>query len=229
MINLNETVIGTELSKWDKYLDNFRDTNYFKKLKLFLKEGSRSKKFSTSVFNVFKPFDMVDPSKLKVVILTDTKHIHSGLPYGEMYNSSFNLKNEEIETIRDSIELQFKEGLNLDFDDSLESWANQGVLMLNSSLTHSLEGRDEYYKVWRRFNAHIIKCLVRNYTGIHYVFMGGKSIYYRKHINSDSNYVYNVTRPEGTDIINFQPFKTINEKILEQNGEEFMIDWTEYQ
>jgi uracil DNA glycosylase len=229
MVNLNKTVLGTELAKWDKYLDNFRDTNYFKKLKLFLKEGSRSKKFNTSIFEVFKPFDMVDPSKLKVVILTDTKHIHGGLPYGKMYNSSFDHENQEIETIKDSIELQFKEGLNMDFDDSLESWANQGVLILNSSLTHSSEGKDLYYKVWRRFNAHIVKCLVKNYTGIHYVFMGGKSIYYRKHIKSASNYVYNVSRPEKQSVVNFSAFKEINKKILEQNGEEFMINWTDYQ
>jgi hypothetical protein len=59
--------------------------------------------------------------------------------------------------------------------------------------------------------------------------MGGKSIYYRKHIKSASNYVYNVSRPEKQSVVNFSAFKEINKKILEQNGEEFMINWTDYQ
>lgn len=230
-LDLNSKLnFGKELIKWDKYLNNLSSSNYFKKLKRFLKLGDEENKFyPMDITNVFKPFNLVNPEQLKVVILTDTIHISSGLPYGYI-DPNTKYENKEINKIERSIEIDFKNGLNLNFDPSLESWAFQGVLFLNSSLVYNNKCKDEFYKVWENFNKLILKSLAKNKTGIHYVFIGESTNKYKQYINIQNNYCYNIEKPEDSkDYIDFNVLNKINNNIMKQNGYEEKINWTDYE
>lgn len=230
-LDLNSKLnFGKELVKWDKYLNNLSKSTYFKKIKRFLKLGNEDNKFyPLSISNVFKPFDLVNPEDLKVVILTDTIHISSGLPYGSI-GGNIKYENKEISKIERSIELDFKGGLNLNFDPSLESWAIQGVLFLNSALVYNKECKNEFHKVWYNFNKLILKYLAKNKTGIHYIFMGESTYKYKQYINIKNNYCYNISKPENVkEYIDFNALNKINNNIMKQNGYEEKINWTDYE
>ena len=228
----HKETLGVEMENWDKYLNNFTKTKFFKNLIGFLKSGNKYFKFyPSSIENVFKPFSLLHPDNLKVVIITDTYYIKSGLPYGAVFKDKNKLlyeNNTEIIKIEESFENHNARGLNLNFDLTLESWAMQGVLFLNNDLLFDDKKNPKYRRIWRKFNSHVLKCLNKNLTGIHYVFMGNSSNFYKQYIDIKNNYGYNVKKPETSNSFNCEVFDKINERIVGQNGIEEVINWEEY-
>jgi|GEM_PF-5502479 uracil DNA glycosylase len=217
------------LLEWNKKLVNPFNKNYFKLLDTFLNKGSAQGKFHHKTNEIFKAFEFVDPNNVPVVIMSDTSHISTGLPYGSMLTSTGNTMNNCIDYIENAIERDLRKGFNMNFDSSLESWAMQNVLLLNTNYTYAPGYGEDYSEIWKKFNTKIIQSLNINRVGIHFVFLGRKSNYYNSLINKAKHWTYLENRPEEKKSeFNVKFMESINEKLRASNGKESEIQWHKY-
>lgn len=105
---------------------------------------------------IFKPFELTNFNNTKAVILGDAplhNNTNNGLAWAVKNGRARpnSLKNIIIE-----VERQTDSRIPIDASD-LTGWANQGVLLLNRSLTSS--AASSHYDVWRPFIKELIKIL----------------------------------------------------------------------
>lgn len=81
------------------------------------------------------------------------------------------------------------------FDPTLESWAKQGILMINSALTVEMNKVGSHVMIWRPFISKLLKNLSDYDTGIVYVLFGKQAQTFKPYINEKFNHVFEVEHP----------------------------------
>ncbi len=112
---------------------------------------------------VFHAFRTVQPKDVKAVILAQDPYADgsaTGLAFAnDPSKEGFKQLSPSLKIIRDSVlSLANPENLPI-FDPSLESWATQGVLLLNSALTVKLNNPGSHTNAWRPFTERVITAL----------------------------------------------------------------------
>lgn len=159
---------------WLKILDPELEKPYMKTLKSFLLE-EKQKGFTvypkgTDIFNAFNhtPFEQV-----KVVILGQDPYHGQGQAHGLSFSVQKGI------TVPPSLKNMYKE-LAEEFKDfkipshgNLTSWADQGVLLLNATLTvRAHEAGSHQNKGWETFTNHVIAALSAKRTGLVFLLWG---------------------------------------------------------
>jgi uracil-DNA glycosylase len=154
---------------------------------------------STTVYpeskDLFKPFKLCDYNSLKVIILGDypsPKGISTGLAYA---NSDETLQlTAKLTKIQNAVEMDVYDGMNMGFDVTLESWAKQGVLLLNRSLTIEKFKPDEpHYHIWKKFIQGLVLAINLYNNGVHFVFWGKEAQQYSQLVLQEKdkgNYIH---------------------------------------
>lgn len=121
--------------------------------------------------DIFKSFKLCSLNNLRVVVIGTEPNKFSGLgplAFSDVYTGSLNSGAVQI---RNCIEKEYKE-LKLGFDFTFEEWANQGILMLNRSLT-SLENSPWYYKdLWKKFFGSVLYIIEKYKPGTIFLLWG---------------------------------------------------------
>ena len=73
----------------------------------------------------------------------------------------------------------------LDVDVSLEGWARQGVLLLNTALTVEQGKAGSHTELWKDFTRMFIEMLSRNKSNLVFVLWGKKAQYYEQYIRGN--------------------------------------------
>lgn len=153
-IKNNEKLWGDINNNYEKSIKDFKDI-----LEIFPNKE-----------NIFRCFQYFDALKTKVVILgQDPYHganQATGLCFGvnEQIKKPPSLKNIEKELIKD---------INTELTDiSLEKWAKQGILLLNTSLTVLEKTPGSHIKFWRHFTKFIIDYINTNCEKVVFVAWG---------------------------------------------------------
>lgn len=146
--------------KWFAILKEEIDKPYIQDLKNFLekekKEGKKVYPPSSLVFHAFRytPYDLV-----KVVLIGQDPY-HG---FGQAHGLSFSVpKGVVVPPSLKNIYRELKEDLGIPFASHgcLESWAKQGVLLLNATLTvRANNPRSHYGKGWERFTDAVVEKL----------------------------------------------------------------------
>jgi uracil-DNA glycosylase len=207
------------------------DTFYFKKLLQFIVKEYGDKdvvpEIRTEIFDAFK---YTDYKKLKVVIIGDE-------PYHDYNSIGIAFANVErigdipspaLLKIIDCIEYNVLNGLYL-AEHELTNWCEQGILMLNTSLTSQLNHKGSHHKYWNKFTRETLTKLSEEQTGIIYCLWGSQAQSFKEFINPKMNYILEYNSPqdavESDKDWNCPHFKEIND-ILENNyGKSECIDW----
>lgn len=214
---------------WNKQLGKPFNDRYLEMLNNFINLGSEKGAFHHKIFDIFKAFEYCDAKSAKVVIMSDTYNIGTGLPYGSMLSETGKVDNKYITYIENAIERDLKEGFNLNFDPSLESWAMQNVLMLNTSYTFAPGLNSKYLKIWQKFNIKLIRALSDYNHGMHFVFLGGKSVFFNSLVNKAKHWTYTEGKPEvKKEALSVDFMKRINDRLCASNGKETQIQWHKY-
>jgi uracil-DNA glycosylase len=102
---------------------------------------------------VFKVFRMLKPKDLRVVILGLDPYPNPGEATGIAFgNPEESLRmSKSLQKIHEVLEEKFHDGLYLDFDITLESWVQQGIMPLNTSLTVQRGKVGSHLHIWQRF------------------------------------------------------------------------------
>jgi uracil-DNA glycosylase len=214
---------------WLKVLGDEFEKPYMKSLKAFLQQekqaGHTVYPKGTDIFNAFKqtPFDEV-----KVVILGQD-------PYhgvGQAHGLSFSVQKGVIPP--PSLKNIYKE-LADEFPDfkipshgELTSWAKQGVLLLNATLTVRAHTAGSHQnKGWEQFTDKVITELSEKRTGLVFILWGNYAKQKEALIDQTKHFIIKSAHPSPFSAYNgffgSKPFSKTNEILRKEGKQE--IDW----
>ena len=184
-------------NNWDLILKEEFNKDYFNKLKNFVEDEYSKHTCFPQKDEIFNALKLTPPEKVKVVILGQDPYINEGQAHG----LAFSVK-EEWAKFPPSLKNVYKEiGDDLgvpaiECNRNLTSWAEQGVLLLNTSLTvRAGESNSHSGKGWEIFTDAIIEYLGKNREHIVYLLWGNNAISKKHLINCDKNLVLTAAHP----------------------------------
>ena len=180
-------------SGWSTALVNFLMTSDFDDiLDFLLRDAQDGKRFTPKVKDIFRAFEECPISNTNVVILGQDPYPQIDVADGIAFSCS---KKGKVEK---SLEYMHKSilkttGVTITVTD-LSHWSNQGVLLLNSALTTTINKPGSHMLLWKPFIAYVIDYLVWNRPNLIYVFMGKKAQEFADLV-PDNNYKILVSHP----------------------------------
>lgn len=212
--------------KWDVILANEFKKPYFKELGIFVKDEYKRKIIYPKYSNIFNSLRYTDYDEVKVVILgQDPYHGENeahGLSFSVMDNvprppSLVNIFKE----LENDLNIR-KQGNNL------ESWARQGVLLLNSIMTVEKDRPLSHKnKGWEIFTDNIISLLNKREKPVVFVLWGSYARSKKELITNNRHYIIESVHPSplsaNRGFFGSKPFSKIN-NFLEKNNIE-KIKW----
>lgn len=169
--------------------------------------------------DIFKAFKLCDYDDLKVVMVGQD-------PYSQPFTATgiaFGCEKEvqpSLEILKNTcIDLSVPHNL-ITFDNTLESWCRQGVLMLNMALTVETGKPLSHMVQWTRFTTQFIINLNKRKQNLVYVLLGQYARELSKHIDKNNNLVICVKHPAyyarfNEDMPDF--FKDVNKYLRDHN------------
>jgi uracil-DNA glycosylase len=138
-----------KVNLWEELHDCLEKSRFDEVYKMIQYDIKRGAEVYPSPHNICNAYKYVTPDKVKVVIIGQDPY-HNGIATG----LAFGVKN--YKTIPPSLRNIFKELCDQynhnvsqdDFDFSLEHWAKQGVMLLNTSLTVRKGGPGSHFEMW---------------------------------------------------------------------------------
>jgi uracil-DNA glycosylase len=173
---------------WDKLLAEEFQKEYYKQLRIFLKEEYRTQVIYPNMHDIFNALKLTPCEKVKAVIVGQDPYINQG----EAHGLSFSVK--EGARIPPSLANIFKElqadiGKEPPKNGFLEHWAQQGILLLNNVLTvRAGQSRSHANKGWERFTDSVLDILDRREAPVVFLLWGkdaqtkGRIISDKKHL-----------------------------------------------
>ena len=149
--------------------------------------------------DVFKAFKVCPYDNLKVVMLGQDPYPQKGVATGILFGNKEGTRDKDLSP---SLQIIKEAAINFEiphnciiFDSTLESWAKQGILMINSALTVEMNKIGSHVMLWRPFIASLLKKLSENDTGIIYVLFGKQAQTFKPYINKQFNTVLEENHP----------------------------------
>ena len=183
-----------------------------------------------SIKDVFKAFKLCPYNNCRVVFIGQDPYPQRGVAQGVLFgNSSDTPENKlspSLQIIKESV-INFEIPHNLiTFDPTLESWAKQGILMINSALTTEIDKVGIHMMKWRPFMIAFLKQMSMINPGIIYVLFGSQAQILEPYI-SKNNYVLKIEHPAYFARTNkkmpYHIWKDINKILYDLYGER--IEW----
>lgn len=178
--------------------------------------------------NVFKAFKLCPLKECKVVFLGMEPYAQKDVATGILFGNSSNVAelnlSPSLKVVKEAV-INPTYVRNIIFDNTLESWASQGILMLNAALTVELNRIGSHLQLWRPFMSAFLKKFSNDNTGIIFVLFGNQAQTFEYYINSKYNYIIKEKHPafyarSGTKMTdrcfeetNNYVYKLYNEKI----------------
>lgn len=212
---------------WDEVLKYEFQKDYYKKMSQFLAKEYNGKTIFPEKAEIFEAFKLTPYNKVKAVILGQDPYHGKGQSHG----LAFSVK-EDV-PIPPSLRNIYKElkddlGHAIPNNGYLESWARQGVLLLNTSLTVRQAEANSHQNIgWEIFTDNIIKILNKSKSPIVFILWGNNAKSKEKYITNKKHHIIKSFHPSplsaSRGFFGTRPFSRTNE-FLKSVGEE-EIDW----
>ena len=161
--------IKEQLGDWWPVLKPIFDSQRFAKLKKELSEEYRTNTCYPVARNVFRAFDWTQFRDLRVVIIGQDPY-HNGIATGLAFATGNGKLSPSLRNIVKELHESHGRDVNPKFDTSLEHWARQGVLLINTSLTVREKQPNSHKKIWEGFTVEVLKRIRSQHNNI--VFVG---------------------------------------------------------
>lgn len=161
--------------------------------------GNIRKPICPSISDVFKAFNLCHYKDLKVVMIGQDpypqKNVATGILFGNKMEVDEDNLSPSLKIVKEAtINFEIPHN-NIIFDQTLESWANQGILMINSALTVEMNKVGSHTMLWRPFITKLLKNLSEWNSGIIYVLFGEQARTFKPYINSRFNIILEEKHP----------------------------------
>lgn len=212
---------------WDKILDGEFDKEYYRKLHNFLKREYKEHTIYPDMYDIFNALKFTAYEDVKVVILGQDPYHGEGQAHGLSFSVQKGIP--QPPSLKNIFkEIQSDLGITPPSHGDLTSWAKQGVLLLNTSLTVR-EGMANSHKDagWQIFTDRVIELLNERDKTIVFLLWGGNAKQKMKLITNPNHKVLTSVHPSPLSAYNgffgCKHFSKTNELLIE-SGEK-PIDW----
>lgn len=158
---------------WKKELQEEIEKDYFRELSSFVKQEYAGNICYPPEEHIFSAFENCSFSNTRVVILGQDPYPNEGQAHGLCFSVNHGVKfPPSLKNIFKEIETDLDKPVP--FSGNLESWANQGVLLLNTTLTvRAKETGSHQKKGWERFTDETIKIISEKKEHVVFLLWGG--------------------------------------------------------
>jgi len=212
---------------WKNILENQFTSDYFLNLKKFLIEEKKQYIIYPPGSLMFSAFNLTPLNKVKVIILGQDPYHGTKQAHGLCFSVPQGIKNPP------SLKNIFKElsedlGIEPSESGNLESWAKQGVLLLNATLSvRANQAGSHQNKGWETFTDSVISTLSEKKSGLIFILWGNYAKAKEKLIDTDKHYILKAAHPSPfsaySGFFGCKHFSKTNE-ILKNSGLP-EIDW----
>lgn len=211
---------------WDEVLKEEYEKNYFKNIAMFINKEYKEKIVYPPKRDILRALKLTDYNDVKVVILGQDPY------HGENEANGLSFSVNEGIKLPPSLKNIYKElyddlGITKTTGD-LTSWANQGVLLLNSVLTVLKDTPTSHSKIgWQEYTDAIIKKLNEREKPIVFILWGNYARSKKNLITNKRHYIIESTHPSpfsaNSGFFGSRPFSKTNEFLKKNNIKE--IEW----
>ncbi len=203
---------------WKKQLNNEFEKDYFIRLTHFIRDEYQTKQIFPPAKLIFNAFEHTPFDKVKVVILGQDPYHNDGQAHG----LSFSV-NDGIQFPPSLINI-FKEintdlGIPIPKSGNLTRWADQGVLLLNATLTvQAHQAGSHQNKGWENFTDEAIKKLAAERENIVFLLWGSYAQKKAAFIDGDKHLILKSVHPSPLSahrgFFGNKQFSQINEYLI---------------
>jgi uracil-DNA glycosylase len=214
-------------SSWYNILTQEFEKSYFLSLKKFLVEEKNKHLVFPPGSQIFHAFNKTTFDKVKVVIIGQDPYHGEGQAHGLCFSVPDGISHPP------SLKNIFKElhrdiGMEIPSSGNLERWAEQGVLLINATLTvRAHQAGSHQKKGWEEFTDKVIEVLSQEKEALVFLLWGAYAQAKSSLIDETKHYVLKSVHPSPLSayrgFIGCGHFSKTNE-ILHFNGKE-EIDW----
>ena len=206
---------------WKQALQSEFDKPYFAGLVSYL---HAEKAAGVTVYppgkSIFRAFDLTPVDKVKAVILGQDPYHGPGQAMGLSFSVPDGVKAPpSLKNIFREIEDDL--GIKMSGRTNLESWAEQGVLLLNSVLTVRAGQPASHGNIgWKEFTDAVIKFISYNCNGVVFLLWGNFARSKRGLIDTDRHYILEAAHPSplaGGAFFGCRHFSKTNEILVREN------------
>lgn len=205
--------------RWIKVIDMTELTKVLNMLKRINQD-----KLCPDYHNIFRAFELCKYEDCKVVFLGMDPYPQKGVATGILFGNKLGTVqlSPSLEVIKESC-INYEIPHNpIEFDITLESWAKQGILMINSALTCEIGKIGSHVNLWRPFISKLLKNLSEYNTGVIYVLFGSQAKTFKPYINKDYNDIIEIEHPSyfarTNQIMSYSIFTDINKLLKDKYG-----------
>lgn len=213
--------------EWGELLAPEFDKPYFEKLTDFVRSEYSRGTVYPAPSNIFRALDKCLPDNIKVVIIGQDPYHGEGQANGLCFSV-----NEGV-PLPPSLRNIFKEihddlGKPIPTSGNLDRWAEQGVLLLNATLTvRAHEAASHSKRGWEEFTDAVVRTISQMRTGVVYMLWGAYAQRKGASIDSANNLVLKCAHPSPLSAYNgffgCRHFSQANAYLASQGKSE--IDW----
>lgn len=213
---------------WEEVIDLEKQKDYYKSLKQEIDKRYETTRVFPEKRNIFKAFSLTKLNNLKVVILGQDPYHGYGQAQGLAFSTPSNIKNPpSMQNILQEIASDLQRP-SVCLDGDLTTWAEQGVLLLNTVLTVEEAKAGSHQKLgWEIFTDNIIKYISQNCSDIVFLLWGSPAIKKSNLIDANKHHILTSVHPSPLSayrgFLGCKHFSKTNQILKKLNKEE--INW----
>ena len=191
---MNSKPIQIESSWKEKLRDSFQSESFIR-LKKFLKSEKATQIIYPDGNKIFSAFNLCPFDRVKIVIIGQDPYHGPKQANGLCFSVSDGIKPPP------SLQNIFKElkddlGLEIPLSGNLEHWAEQGVLMLNATLTvRAKQAGSHQKKGWEEFTDNVIRTLSEEKENLIFLLWGRFAQKKAQIIDNEKHYILTAAHP----------------------------------
>ena len=225
ILHINGTDVSLDAS-WEEHLRSEIRKPYFTKLIEKLNSEYENEVCYPSKERIFNAFNLCPFDKVKVVILGQDPYHEQGQAMGLSFSVPEGIKlPPSLRKIYKEIEEDFCKSMP-ESSGNLTHWAEQGVLLLNTTLTVRAGAANSHKDLgWQEFTDAVIKALSEHHEHIVFMLWGGFARSKKRLIDTNQHCIIESYHPAAMPRYKFtkHQFTCCNAYLKQQGLEE--IDW----
>lgn len=213
--------------EWLEVLKPEFEKPYFSELKSFLVDEKKLYRVYPPGQSIFSAFNHTPFSQVEVVILGQDPYHGDGQAHGLCFSVPDGI------AIPPSLVNIFKElntdlGIPVSKSGNLEKWANQGVFLLNATLTvRANQAGSHQRRGWENFTDEVIRQLSARHTGLVFILWGSYAQAKEALIDTSKHYILKAVHPSPLSVyrgfFGCRHFSKTNELLIKSGKQP--IDW----
>ncbi|MGR3809395.1 uracil-DNA glycosylase [Jiulongibacter sp. NS-SX5] len=180
---------------WKRVLSKEFEKDYWKRLTTFVKNEYSSDRCFPPAKLIFNAFDSCPFDKVKVVIIGQDPYHGPGQAHGLCFsvNDGVPFPPSLMNIFK---ELQDDIGKPIPKTGNLQSWANQGVLLLNATLTVKAHQAGSHQKQgWEKFTDAVIEQINKEKQGVVFMLWGSYAQKKGQYIDASKHHILKAVHP----------------------------------